>query len=317
MKTTDSYTAATGIVTKINYPSVSVRIDGQDVRCNLPARDRQSKQREGVPIVGDLVEIQLHQNGNDQIVRTLPRRNTLSRRSAVPMPTAHAHEQAIAANVDLLVPVFAAANPAPHWGLLDRYLALAELEEIPVLICLTKSDLAVDENGGLPPELANVLEEYHRIGYPNLITSAQSGEGIDALRCALEGKQAVFLGKSGVGKTSLLNELQPGLGQRVNEVNRVTGKGRHTTTQSEAFPLDSGGMIIDTPGIREFGLWEVPADELAYLFPEIGLFVGKCRFGLGCRHVDEPGCAVRMAVMSGEVSPYRYQSYIKLLDEAV
>lgn len=316
MNTYDSNSGATGVVTKVNFPSITVRVDGKDVQCYLPARSRQSEQRESVLIVGDWVEVALRNDGNNQIVRSLPRRNTLSRRSAVPMPGAHAHEQAIAANVDLLVPVFASANPAPRWGLLDRYLVLAELEEIPVLICLTKSDLAAGENGSLAPDLAVVLEEYRRIGYPYLITSAQSGEGIDDLRRALEGKQTVFLGKSGVGKTSLLNELQPGLGRRVNEVNIITGKGRHTTTQSEAFPLDLGGAIIDTPGIREFGLWEVPAEELAYLFPEMRPFIGKCRFGLGCRHVEEPGCAVRRAVMSSEVSPYRYQSYIKLLDDA-
>ncbi|MRR10443.1 ribosome small subunit-dependent GTPase A, partial [bacterium] len=129
---------------------------------------------------------------------------------------------------------------------------------------------------------------------------------------ALRGRRSLLLGKSGVGKTSLLNALEPGLGLRVQATNQVTGKGRHTTTAATLFPLALGGAIIDTPGIREFGLWDVDADDLAYLFPEMRPHLGHCRFGLDCRHAEEPGCAVRKAVTAGLVSPYRYQSYLKL-----
>jgi ribosome biogenesis GTPase len=169
----------------------------------------------------------------------------------------------------------------------------------------------VDDNDG---ELEGALEEYARIGYPYLLTSSYTGQGIEALKDALAGKMSVFIGKSGVGKTALLNQLQPGLGLRVKEVNQATGKGRHTTTNLEMFPLDSSGAIVDTPGTREFGLWAFD-DDLALLFPEMAVLVGKCRFGLDCQHDEEPGCAIRKAVMDGRVSPQRYASLLTLRED--
>ncbi len=311
-------TGASGVVIKINPPIITVRAGGRELPCRMSVSTRAKQPGDGqAPVVGDVVRFCPCADGGGQISAISPRRNMLSRRSAVPMPGAHAHEQVIAANLDLVVPVFAAANPEPRWRLLDRYLALAELIEAPALICITKSDLARDARGRLSTSLAEALAEYERIGYPVLITSAQDGSGIAELRQALSGGQSVLLGKSGVGKTSLLNALQPGLGLRINEVNTTTGKGRHTTSQAVMFPLDSGGGVIDTPGIREFGLWGVHPEDLADLFVEMRPVLGGCRFGLGCRHVDEPGCAVRQAVMSGAVSPQRYQSYVKLLEEEV
>lgn len=311
-------TGASGVVIKINPPIITVRAGGRELPCRMSASSCAKQAGDGqAPVVGDLVRIRSSADGGGQITAISPRRNTLSRRSAVPMPGAHAHQQVIAANLDLVVPVFAAANPEPRWRLLDRYLALAELIEAPALICITKSDLARDAHGRLSTDLAEALAEYERIGYPVLITSAQDGSGIAELRQALSGGQSVLLGKSGVGKTSLLNALQPDLGLRINEVNNTTGKGRHTTSQAVMFPLDSGGDIIDTPGIREFGLWGIHPEDLADLFVEMRPLLGGCRFGLGCRHLEEPGCAVRRAVMGGAVSPQRYQSYVKLLEEEV
>jgi len=155
-----------------------------------------------------------------------------------------------------------------------------------------------------------------RIGYPVLLVSATTGEGIPELKQALQGKQSVMVGKSGVGKTSLLNAIQPGLGLRVKAVSDgELGKGRHTTTHLEMFELEFGGALVDTPGIREFGLWNIPAEELAYLFPEMADHIGRCKFGLSCRHDQEPGCAIRKAVMAETISPYRYQSYMNLRRE--
>ncbi len=257
--------------------------------------------------IGDEVCFLNAGDGSGMIVEVLPRRNKLSR--PAPVPGRRVFEQVIVSNVDQVIPVFAAANPAPKWGLLDRYLVSAEAAGLPSLICITKLDLARSDLG-----LQSALAEYERIGYPVRLTSAVTGEGLDELRHAMHGRISVLVGKSGVGKTSLLNAIQPGLGLRVQAVSRST-KGRHTTSHLEMFPLDAGGAVVDTPGIREFGLWDIYADELAELFPEMQPLVGQCKFGLDCRHDEEPGCAIRKAVMAGEISPLRYKSYQRLVEE--
>ncbi len=266
-------------------------------------------------VVGDIVRFIQADHGTGEIVEMLPRRNQLSRRSAVPMPDARPHEQVIVANVDQVVPVLAVAQPAPRWNLLDRYLVLAESLELPALICITKLDLAMMEAGTVSDEIVAELEMYRNIGYPVVLTSSVTGQGIVEFQARLEGRLSVLLGKSGVGKTALLNAVEPGLGLRVREVSRVSGKGKHTTTHMEMFPLTSGGRIIDTPGVQEFGLWDIAEDELIYCFPEMRPFAGKCRFGMDCRHDEEPGCAIRKAVMREEISPRRYQSYMNLIQE--
>lgn len=241
------------------------------------------------------------------ITEVLPRRSRLARSQA-------AFEQVIAANLDQVVPVFAALQPPPVWNLLDRYLASAESMDLPSLVCITKHDLAEDDS-----ELQDELAMYRRIGYRTIVTSATSGEGLDELREALRGRLSVLIGKSGVGKTTLLNALHPGLGHRVAAVSETTGKGRHTTSNLEMVPLDdegdiAAGAVIDTPGMREFGLWEVDGSDLALLFLEMRPFVGACKFGLDCRHVSEPGCAIQRVMADGIISRRRYESYLKLLN---
>lgn len=243
------------------------------------------------------------------ITEVLPRRSTFSRPAVT--TGQRAFKQVIAANADQIIPIFAVASPTPKWGLLDRYLVAAEAVGLPVLIVITKLDLAWKN-----PEIEQDLEIYRRIGYPIQYVSSQTGAGIERLKSLLQGKMSVLVGKSGVGKTSLLNAIQPGLGLRVKEVsNGELGKGCHTTTRYEMFELDSGGMLVDTPGMREFGLWNVQADELAELFPEMAGYVGQCKFGLSCQHDREPGCAIRKAVMSEDIHPYRYKSYMNLRSE--
>jgi len=243
------------------------------------------------------------------IVEVLPRDSKLSR--PAPVPGQRVFEQVIVSNADLVLPVFSVASPTPKWGLLDRYLVSAEAADLPSLIVINKLDLAWKN-----PGLAEEVEIYRRIGYPVLLVSAATGEGIEELRQALQGKQSVMVGKSGVGKTSLLNAIQPGLGLRVKAVGQgEIGKGRHTTTHLEMFELEFGGALVDTPGIREFGLWDIPGEELAYLFPEMADHVGRCKFGLSCKHDQEPGCAIRKAVVAGTISPYRYKSYMNLRGE--
>lgn len=323
----------TGVVYKKTIGNYTVHRDGEAVLCALSNRIRKQliyptadpgslhhRVQKVVELehmdplaVGDEVRYIQAEDGKGLIVELLTRRNKLTRRSAVPKPLSHgAHpfEQIIVTNVDQVVPVIAAAQPAPKWNLLDRYLASAEASGIASLICITKLDLVQ----GMDEELLNALDEYRHIGYASVLTSSVTGEGIEELRQALAGRISVMVGKSGVGKTVLLNMLQPGLGLRVKEVNQVTGKGRHTTTNLEMFPLDGGGAIVDTPGTREFGFLEAD-DDIALLFPEMRPLVGKCRFGVNCQHDEEPGCAIRKGVMEGKISPRRYQSFLQLQKE--
>jgi ribosome biogenesis GTPase len=259
--------------------------------------------RELDPIaIGDQVRFVDPGDGTGLIVEVLPRQNKLVRRAAGPRPL----EQVIVANVDQVIPVFAAAFPEPKWELLDRYLAAAESQGLRALICITKLDLV--DSAELRAEVAN----YERMGYPVILTSAATGAGVLEFRQAIEGRVSVLMGKSGVGKSSLLNVVEPGLGIRVNEVSLVTGKGRHTTTHLELFRLAGGGGIVDTPGMREFALWDVDAADLAELFPDLRPYLGICRFGAGCHHDREPDCAVKRAVESGTISERRYESYLRL-----
>lgn len=251
--------------------------------------------------VGDVVSFIDSGDGTGMITEVIPRRTKLSRLASGAKPL----EQVLAANLDQIVTVFAAASPTPKWGLLDRYLASAESSGLPVLICITKADLAKE---GFKDE----LRVYEKIGYSTVLTSAVAGAGLEELKELLRGRLSALIGKSGVGKTTLLNAVQPGLGLRVGEISDSTGKGKHTTSYLEMFELDFGGSIIDTPGMREFGLWGVNMKDIAHLFPEMRPYIGKCRFGMGCSHSHEPECAVKEAVEAGRIAPSRYKSYLNL-----
>jgi len=251
--------------------------------------------------VGDCVQFLAGSDGSGMIVEVLPRRSKLVRRAAGPKPL----EQVIVANVDQVI-VICAAHPAPSWELVDRYLASAESTELPARICVTKIDLI--EPSVLDLEVAN----YRTLGYPVDLTSASSGAGVAAFAEVLHQRLSVLAGRSGAGKTSILNAVQPDLGLRVGAVSALTGKGKHTTSFLELFSLEGGGGVVDTPGMREFGLWDVRRDDIALLFRELRPFVGTCRFGLSCRHREEPGCAITAAVAAGHVTPRRYQSYLRM-----
>jgi ribosome biogenesis GTPase / thiamine phosphate phosphatase len=318
-----------GIVFRKTRGHYTVHTNGQELDCELsslihkqliyPTADPTSlrhkvqavREIEHVdPIaIGDRVRYLDTGKGRGMITEILPRISKLSRPATI--PGQRAFEQVIASNVDLVLPVFAVAEPTPKWGLLDRYLVSAESSDLPAVIIITKIDLAWKNR-----EFDSDLETYRCAGYRVQLVSAHTGEGIEELKQLLQGRVSVLVGKSGVGKTSLLNAIQPGLGLRVKAVSQgEQGKGRHTTTHLEMFPLEFGGSLVDTPGIREFGLWEITGEELAYLFPEMANYVGHCKFGLSCRHDHEPGCAIRGAVMSGDVSPHRYKSYLNLRGE--
>ena len=263
----------------------------------------------GIVAVGDRVRFAVTGGHTGIILDVLPRRNKFSR--PAPKPGINTLEQVIASNVDQIVPVFSTASPLPKWGLLDRYLVAAEAAGLRAMVCISKLDLSPSDR-----DLQETLAVYRAIGYPVLMVSVHTGEGLPELTEALHGRVSVLVGKSGVGKSSLLNALQPGLSLQIQPVTRgVKGKGRHTTTHLEMFALHCGGSVSTRPGIREFGLWDMYADELADCFPEMAPLVGQCRFGLDCRHDEEPGCAIRKAVMAGKISPLRYKSYMRLLEE--
>ena len=312
-----------GIVIKKNMGQYWVSTQGETIRCGLrlPAELPRGNGKKGKKehknaidiVVGDRVAVNRNRDGSALICELHPRVNRLARRAAKAKPNTQAAEQVIAANIDQLVAVMALTRPEPRWNLLDRYLVSAESLEIEALVCLTKLDDA--GSSGLDVDVQQEIENYQQAGYRVLLTSAHTGEGMPALQNALDGKVSVLMGKSGAGKSSLLNTLLPGLDLRVNEVNETTGKGRHTTTGAEMYASSANGWLVDTAGTREFGLWDVEGEDLAWFFPEMRPFVGQCRFGLDCQHDEEPGCAVRQAVMSGQVSPRRYFSMMKLKEE--
>ena len=316
-----------GVVIKKNKNQYWVWTQGQSQRCSLKssamsARGKDKKKynkthHDAADIVaGDRVAIICSPDGSAQITQVYPRFNHLARRAVkAKLGSSRTAEQMIAANIDQLVAVMALSRPAPSWNLLDRYLVTAESLEVEALICLTKMDISGDEESELDEETLQEIETYRQLGYRVLLTSAYTGEGVTELKQAFDGKVSVLMGKSGVGKSSLLNTLLPGLNLRVGEVNEVTGKGRHTTTGTEMFACGFEGWLIDTAGTREFALWDVDSGDMAWFFPEMRPWLGQCRFGLDCRHDEEPDCAVRQAVMSGQISPRRYFSMMKLKEE--
>jgi ribosome biogenesis GTPase len=236
----------------------------------------------------------------------LPRETQLSRLR--PGPQRIPIEHVIVANPDQVVFIFAVREPAPNLRMLDRLLVIAENCELPAILCVNKMDLAHDEG-----EAQELLGIYEKIGYEVLYTSAMSGLGLERLRERLTGKLSVLSGPSGVGKSSLLNAIQPELGLAVREISEATGKGRHTTVGVRLWPLQAGGYVADTPGLREAGLWDIEPEELAWHFVEMRPYLSDCRFS-SCIHTHEPGCAVKAAVAKGVISAERYESYCRLLE---
>ncbi|MFI5310623.1 MAG: ribosome small subunit-dependent GTPase A [Gemmatimonadales bacterium] len=282
-------------------------LDGEQHDASLRGRLKQ----EGVALklaVGD--EVTVERGGPEgawAIMAIHPRRGVLARRAPGRAPG----ERIVAANVDQVLVVFAVANPEPHVRMLDRFLVIAEGNDIPARVVLNKVELV----GG--PAGADALAlPYERAGYQVHRTSVKQRIGLDALHDVLAGRTTALTGPSGVGKSSLVNALFPGLDLRTAEISPSVNKGRHTTVGALLVPIPDplGGFVVDTPGLREVGMWGLPPENLEQCFPEFRPFLGHCRFD-NCSHVHEPNCAVHAAVELGQVSGARYESFLKLRAE--
>jgi len=309
-----------GLVIKAQSGFFTVHTDDGDVVCRVRGRLKEEWRNTDLVAVGDWVSIS-HVDGGGMIegmIEEVAERERALARLAPSAGRGSRHwtrrgylaerEQIIIANPDHVVFVFSLAEPEPNLRMLDRLLVGAELQEIPTVICANKLDL-VEEN-----EAHSLFEIYEEIGYPVLYASAETGRGVDELHEVLVGNISALVGPSGVGKTSLLNAMQPGLGLRVREVSRATRKGRHTTVVPQLVPLEDDGWVADTPGLRALALFDMDPEEVDAYFPDIAPLVADCKFS-DCTHTVEPGCAVKEAVEQGKVSEHRYESFVRLREE--
>jgi ribosome biogenesis GTPase len=258
--------------------------------------------------VGDYVDVEAESEGNASVVirEILPRNNYINRQS----PRNKHQHHIVAANLDQSMLVATLKEPRTSLGFIDRFLVASEMFHVHAIIVFNKSDLHRQKEAD---KFAGWKEMYEAVGYTVLQVSATKSEGIDELRSHLQNKTTLISGHSGVGKTSLLNLLLPDSQLKTGEISGWSGKGQHTTTFAEMYDLPGGGRIIDTPGMKEFGLVDLPKQEVSHYFPEMRKKLVNCQFN-NCLHVNEPGCAVKDAVMNGEIHEERYASYVTILE---
>ncbi|MBL7795562.1 MAG: ribosome small subunit-dependent GTPase A [Saprospiraceae bacterium] len=301
----------TGTVIKSTGSWYNVRLDadGAVLQCRIVGKFRLDDVVLTNPVaVGDQVEIQPEGAGQGMIKKILPRRNYVVRQS----PRRKHDLHLLAANIDQAVLIVTAAHPNLKPGFIDRFLLMTEPHEIPVTIVFNKGDLYEDKDVAA---FFAMKEIYEKIGYRVLATSVPERKGLDALVEVLKNKTTLLSGQSGVGKSSLINAIQPNLGLRTGEISDYSGKGQHTTTFAEMFELDFGGRIIDTPGIKMLAFNNKDPQNVAHAFREFFELSEHCKFGASCLHRNEPGCAVRKAVAEGGVSEIRYANYLGILEE--
>jgi ribosome biogenesis GTPase len=270
--------------------------------CQLRGKLKKGPRTGDLAAIGDRVRITMLEDGSGMIEEIEERKQAIVRLD--PRPQGE-YQQILLANADQAVFVFACAHPDPKLRMLDRFLVIAEKQDIPAIIVANKVDLVRQENA------ESIFRLYTEIGYPVIYTSAKTGQGVDELRTTLTGVVSALAGPSGAGKSSLLNAMQPGLGLEVSEVSQALNKGVHTTVVRQMFPLAGGGYVADTPGWKSLALWDTEPEEIDGYFPDLRELVMDCQFS-DCTHSHEPGCAVLAAVEQGEVHPDRYDSYLRL-----
>jgi ribosome biogenesis GTPase len=279
--------------------------DGEAIECRYKKRLGQTDRKaQALVVVGDRVRYE-PDGAAGVVFEVLPRRNALTRRAS----RGRAVTQIFAANVDHAVIVAAVAEPPLRIGFIDRCLASALVYDVAPIVVLNKADLLDEESR---PRVESIRDVYKAAGFPTFLVSIARHEGLASLVATLVTRTSVVIGQSGVGKTTLLNALLPGLSQRTRSVSHATGKGMHTTTGSRLFRLPGGGFVVDTPGVRAFGLEPMEAVQIALAYPEFHAHVGDCRFS-ACTHLHEPGCAVRAAVDAGVVAGWRYATYARIV----
>jgi len=289
-----------GLIIKAQSGFFTVESGQGLIVCRLRGKLKQGRPSGDIAAVGDRVQITVLPDGSGVIEKVEERKRAIVRLD--PRPQGE-YQQVLLANPDQAVFVFACAHPAPRLRMLDRFLVIAEKQNVPPLIVANKTDLVKNPR--------DIFGLYETIGYRVLYTSTQTGAGLDELREALKGKISALAGPSGVGKSSLLNAIQPGLGLAVREISRAMKKGKHTTVVRQMFPLEGGGYVADTPGWKSLALWDTQPEELDAYFPELRDLVAHCQFS-DCTHIHEPGCAVLLAVKEGRVHRERYESYLRL-----
>lgn len=275
------------------------------VNCRIKGKFRMQGIKSTNPIaVGDKVEFNIEDNDTGIISEIEKRKNYIIRKSINLSKQSHI----IAANIDQAFLIATLVFPRTSTGFIDRFLVTAEAYNIPTIILFNKSDLMDAETLEIQKEM---IEMYERIGYPCYVISALKKQDLEMLKTLIKDKTNLVSGHSGVGKSTLVNSLEPGLNLKTGEISQTHSKGMHTTTFAEMLPLSFGGFIIDTPGIKELGLIHIKKEELAHFFPEIRSIMHKCHFN-NCRHVNEPKCAVKEAVEKGEISESRYYNYLSM-----
>jgi ribosome biogenesis GTPase len=289
-----------GLIIKAQSGFFTVETGPGLVVCQLRGKLKQGKAKGDIAALGDRVRVTVLEDKSGVIEEVEERKQAIVRLDPRPQGV---YQQVLLANADQAVFVFACANPKPKLRMLDRFLVVAEKQNIPAVIVANKTDLV--ENA------KDIFGLYETIGYRVIYTSTQSSAGVNELHHALKNKISALAGPSGVGKSSLLNVIQPGLGLAVNEISTAMGKGRHTTVTRQMFPLVDGGYVADTPGWKSLALWDTEPEEMEAYFPELRDLVQGCQFS-DCSHTHEPNCAVLAAVKDERVSRERFDSFLRL-----